>query len=1738
MINLTLQTMKKMKSSFFKRLVVLIAFTFTNFAFGADYYWVNGAGNWSDVSHWSLTTGGSPAGNLPGIDDDVNFDNSSFTSSSGTIVLTNNVTVNGFRIESETPLDIQGANKSITIGGAFIATENFSLNLESIIFQNTENFLKELNFNGLSISANVIFTSGKWELSSNLITTQQNEIHFNSGELKSNGFIINSNKVISSHDTFNFDFGDSFVYANSELNLSMAKKIGASDGNFFINEQEIEEVSKGDFSASNFTKDQFIIPCGATTAGMEVEIVTLDYIGGVQVSCNDSCNGELSINVTNGIGPFEYSFDLGPFVTTSTFPDLCPDNYLIIIRDLGDLINGSPNQCNASEILSPPSKSTLFVFNTIAEVCPGACDGIVNSTPLGGIAPHIVDWSNGESTTNPSNLCQGLNTVQITDANGCITDTSFIVPGAPDFTADATITEPTCFGDCDGEIDVIAGGGNGGTPYGFSWNIAPLTSGPMPGIGFCAGPLILTITDDSSCTFDTLITMTEPPVLGVNPSADQDASCFGTCDGEASANPFGGAGGNTFEWFTCLGVSTGITDENPTTLCAGDYYVVVTDFGGLGCSFQSACITIDEPTEIDATADGYQVSCFGVCDGSVDVDVVGGTFPYFYSWITVPGGTGVGATDTLAGLCAGFYEIVVTDDNGCSSTPDTVEVIEPAPVTVNLVPTNPSCYDLCDGSVIATPGGGTPPFVLTWTPVPGLGQGTATPSLMCAGLYDVLVTDDQGCTLNDQVTLNSPSQYDITTNQTDLVCAGDINGTIDVTINSGGSGIGYTYNWIPAAPIGDGTSNVSGLSAGIWCVTIADNIGCDTVICFTITAPTPVTATASVISHVSCFGDCDGSAQVVIGGGTVPYVIDWVPGGQNGVVASGLCQGNYTVTVTDDSGCSVNDNVTINEPTQFDLTFSQTDIVCFGDCNGDATVTMISGGTPLYNYQWDDPLLQTTPTAIGLCSGPVTVTVTDQNLCDTIISYTILEPAEIVIDTNVINSSCFGVCSGEAYITVVGGTGAYNFEWFDAITGLPLGINNDSITNLCPGQYYAQITDATLCQVNSDTMTITELPEIFTSVISEIDATCGICDGTAEVSATGGTGVFNYIWTPAPGVGQGTAVVSGLCAGAYNVVATDGAGCLENIAVTINSVALEVTVMDSTDITCFGLCDGTATVAYNLLDAPYIVEWFDNLTGLPIGIIDNPATQPSTASGLCAGEYLAVLTNASGCVTTDTIVVNEPPEITGLVTPTHVVCNGDCNGSAFAAAAGGTGILIYNWGPGLPGTGQGTPNVGGLCAGNWDVTVTDDQGCSEIFSTTISEPTALVIDAESSTNISCFGANNGTATVINSGGLIPYLYEWFDCNTGLPISQTTQVANNLGPGDYQVVITDDNGCTITSSCLPVIEPTALTGNFNVSPVNCFGSCDGLIDIVPGGGSFPYFFQWQDEFLANLPGQTNDTLTNVCQGLYNVLVTDLNGCSITFGPVDMTAPGEPWDVTPSQTDLTCSGNDDGTATVLVLAGNNPPYSYQWDDPLVQNTSTATNLPPGTYTVIISDASICDTTVTFIIIDANPIFANALITDAQCFGDCNGQIIVAPSGGNGTYTVNWSDLQTGNTAIGLCAGPITTTITDGAGCFIDTIINISEPTELVASSTFSNNATCGTCNGSATINVSGGNPIYIYDWTPDPSAGEGTNNATGLCPGVISVLVTDQNGCTLTEVFPISDVNAEVLTMDSTDVSCFG
>jgi len=1447
------------------------------------------------------------------------------------------------------------------------------------------------------------------------------------------------------------------------------------------------------------------------------------------VACKDSCTGIATATVVGGAGGYVYSWiDIATNMpvggNNATVANLCPGSYEITVSDA----NGCISTPDTAIILN--ALPLDIVFTSTTPDCYDICNGEITATPTNSTG-FQYQWDHGPTTQTITGLCvAGDYIVEVTDDSGCVEIDTFnlVVPDVYDITVNTT--DLICFENSDGAIDLTVNlGGNGG-PYTYTWTPGGITGDGTPNVsGLVPGDYTVLISDGpGTCDTALTITLTSPIDLTIVGADISQISCNGACDGQISALPAGGTPGYTYQWIddaTSLVIST---DSIIMNLCAGDYYVRVTDANG--CLDSSSIITIIEPTPIVLITAGYDLSCFDICDGAVTADVTGGSPNYDYLWRDIATNTNVGITDSISGLCPGQYELIVTDATGCSTPADTVTVSNAPQLSLNLVGTDLSCFGTCDGAITATLTNGV--GAITWTPAPNLGQGTANAiyNNLCANFYTIDIVDDNGCVISDTITIHDAEPYVINVNQGEISCFGGSDGFIDLDVISGGTGGVYTYSWLPPGVAGAGTDSIFNLSTGFYQVTISDGT-CDTTMLFTLNDPVELTATASVISQSFCAGDCSGSGDIVAAGGTPNYGIQWnSPGNPTTNVIANLCAGTYIGTITDALGCIAIDSIIITEPLPYNFTVATTDNNCFGLCEGTATINGLTGGTGPYSIQWNDPLNQTGNMATNLCAGIYQATISDLNNCDSIITVTIMEPVEITFTTNLVDGSCFGSCSGETSITVVGGAIPLNYEWFNVNSNIAIA-NADVNPNLCAGDYYAVVTDNDGCAIISDTLTITEFPEIFVDLVSSTDATCGVNDGDATIAATGGTGGgFTYSWSPIPPVGAGTPAISNLSGGVYTVTVTDiTSGCADSLAVPISSGALEVLTTDSVDVSCFGALDGEVDVNFTCIELACSIEWFDE-GGNSIG-------NANTITGLPAGLYLVELTNGLGCTVIDSTRILDAQEIVVSITSTDIACFGDANGTADVIATGGAGGLQYNWVP-APNGGQATPNATGLTAGTWTMTVTDIDNCSVDISTDIIEPAELVLDLVTATNISCFGTNDGTLGAAASGGTGTISYEWFSCISGISVG-TTPGLTGLAPGEYFVVVTDGSACTVISACIEIEDYQEITAIFATTTVTCFGDCNGEIAATPSGGDGNYFYQWQDEFFVDIAGQTNITINNICQGQYNLVITDGNGCTATLGPVDLTSPNAPWDVTLTENGVNCNGDCDGTATVTVNSGNVGPYTYLWNDPFAQTFATATNLCAGSYDVVISDAGVCDTTITVVISDTAAIATNGIRTDIDCNGDCTGEVVLAPTGGTPPYAIVWSDTQAGTTASNLCSGNITASLIDDVGCTVDTTFTIVEPLiPLTVTSSFVNITQCGQCNGSATVNVSGGTGTYTYVWSEPAVIGQGTNHVSGLCAGLISVEITDLNGCSIIESFVIQDADGEIFTLTNGDASCFG
>ncbi len=452
---------------------------------------------------------------------------------------------------------------------------------------------------------------------------------------------------------------------------------------------------------------------------------------------------------------------------------------------------------------------------------------------------------------------------------------------------------------------------------------------------------------------------------------------------------------------------------------------------------------------------------------------------------------------------------------------------------------------------------------------------------------------------------------------------------------------------------------------------------------------------------------------------------------------------------------------------------SGTNVTCNGVCNG--TMTMIpTGGSSPYSYSWS--IGGSTATISNLCSGSYTCTVTDGSANTVTKVGTVTQPAALSITPTSTNSHC-GNCDGTASAPVSGGTPGYTYTWSPA-PGAGQGTAN--ATGLCAGYYTVSVTDANGCSISID-------PEIInipgpTVVLSSTSASCyGSIDGSATATVTGGTAPYTYTWNPSGGT---TATVTGLHPNTYLCTVTDANGCSTSKSIGVNQPSMLTVTASKTNVTCNGLNDGSVAATGAGGTPGYTYSWENNLG--PV----NPTNLP-------AGTYTVICTDANGCSSSGvTIIISQPSVLNSSISSSNnVSCNGGDNGTADVAVSGGTPGYFYSWTP-PPGGGQGTPNAAVLQAGTYTCTITDANGCSQLSTVVITQPSVLNIVTTTSTSESCASCCDAAATVTAGGGTSPYIYSW-SCT---PV-QTTQTATALCSGTYTACISDANGCSVCNSVM-------------------------------------------------------------------------------------------------------------------------------------------------------------------------------------------------------------------------------------------------------------------------------------------------------------------------------------------------
>ena len=1426
------------------------------------------------------------------------------------------------------------------------------------------------------------------------------------------------------------------------------------------------------------------------------------------VSCSGNCDGSIILTATGGDGTFTYVWTPPISPSTGSATDLCAGNYSVLVSSGG---------CDTTLVFVIDEPLAIDATLTTTDIaCAGVCSGAASVTASGGTGILTYTWApdpiNGQGTGTATDLCAGNYTLTIADAAGCDTVITFIILDAQPLLTSLDLLPTDCGGVCNGTASAVIPGSIGSVSY--LWEPGTIAGqGTATATGLCAGPYSLTVTSPDGCDTTVQFIISTPSGINAVPAVT-DVSCGNVCDGAISVPVTGGTGILTYLWSPTP--INGQGTPNVTGLCAGSYTLVITDAAACDTTL---IIEVGGPDPIDPNLSFSNETCFnGPCDGIIIVSPTGGTGTYEYVWTPNVNGQG---TSQATGLCAGTYSVTVSDLGGGCDTTVSVTILPVPVLSFDVAVTNGTCANECGGEAQINPLSGAAPFSYQWNPAPTLGSDTTNiGSGLCAGTYTVNITEASGCdtTITIIITTAPPIIPDLTI--TPETCASPCTGSATVA-PTGGLGT-ITANWQPDANIGgQGTYTATGLCAGTtYTVTLTDSTGCDTTITFNVDPFTGILANISS-TQTTCSDACDGTATSGPTGGTPPYTFSWSPepgGGQGTTQATGLCPGSYDLLITDSLGCPHTESVLILGPDPIADNALVTPISCGNSC--DASIALsATGGDGTYQYVWSPNVSgQGTGTAVDLCAGTYSVTVTDGNGCDSTFTYVLIEPPVIVISAASTNSQC-NLCVGTATVQISGGTPGFVIAWNDAL-GNTVG-STATITDLCAGIYTVLVTDSNGCSIQATVPVNDEDSEVLTTT-SGVTSCASSCDGVVAVSYVCSAPSCTVLWTDAFGndLNQPTDQAAGLCPGTYYVQVTNGNGCVSiDTAFVTQPIGLTANI-SSVPVSCSGLCDGEATVGVSGVPGPFTFTWS------PEPPLINGQGTPSV-NGLCAGTYSIFITYGTGCDTTVSVLILEPLPLTLAPIITDVSCNANCDGTIVPSVQGGNGGYTYFWTPAPP-NGQGVPIATGLCAGNYILTVTDGNGCSITDILTVNEPQLLEVTA--TTTISTCPACDGTASAVISGGTSPFNFSWM--LNGTEVS-TDQNAVDLCGGLYNLTVTDSSGCT-AQLLVPVQDASAeILTTFDGS-TSCANDCDGTVSVDYVCSAPTCTTVWYNALGDSIANTSS--VSGLCQGEYIVVVTNANGCAVI--DTAQVLPSTTLTINITNTPPSCPGDCNATATVGALGGF-APYTFVWNDPNGQTTPQAIDLCAGTYAVLITDSTGCDTTVTVLIQDPLPITISGVATDILCNGVCDGTITTLISGGTGTLTYSWSPEpgsgQGTNNASQLCADVYTLTVTDSNGCITTQTWTINQPSAIVLSAT-SVQSECGICNGSAEVEVIGGTQGYTYLWTLG-AAIYGTDSVlSGVCAGLYSVLVTDNNGCQAALLVPVTDIDGEVITASGDTTTC--
>ncbi len=1426
--------------------------------------------------------------------------------------------------------------------------------------------------------------------------------------------------------------------------------------------QNIDELVQGDYtvtvtdangciSQNTFTVINYVGNC-IPDCDLEItNLVVSDEYCGQQ-------NGSIDLTVFTSNSPYNVQWSNGQ--NSEDLNGLSAGTYTATITD-------AENCQIIQEVFINNQTSGLEIIDASVnnETC-GNGQGSIDITLNGGALPYSYNWSNGENTEDLSNLNIGDYSVTVTDANGCsVSDNFFVNNDAGDLEVYwSNVVNETC-GNSNGSIDIMVQGGNPfwNGEYDYQWSNGDFTKGIE---NLSAGTYYCVITDQDGCqiTSDNFTVENDGSNIQLD-YIDIDNEICSNAQGEIELEISGGTQPYSFLW------SNGQTTQNIYNLTAGNYSATITDAND--CSINTGSLTVINESGTLTLEDIVTVD--EVCNnnlGEIDITVTGGSLPYNFNWNT--GAT----TEDLTALSAGDYSCIITDNNGCQINVNTTIYNDNGAIAVeNINVTNETCGS-SDGAIDITITGASEPVMYNWNN----GETTEDLTNIPAGDYQCLITDNIGCQTNAYATVYNDAgslslDNVIITNEQ----CGNANGSINLVVS--GYATPFNFNWSN----GQTTKDITNLQAGTYSCIITDNAGC------TINAgPFTINNTSTtmlvddvIISDETC-GGSNGAIDITLSGGTEPIEYLWSNGATTQDI-SGITAGTYSVTITDDTDCSINKTYTVeNNSGNLEITsYSTTNEIC-GNSNGSIDIN-VQGEQP-FTFLWNNG--ETTEDISNLQAGTYYVTVTDNNNCETTSSNIniINDPGAFELENiNVTDEYCNN-SQGEIDVEVKNGTEPITYNWSN-------GETTQDLTNLSQGAYSCIALDANGCELNFNAVVHNLNGDLMVDSISVINETCGNANGAIDLTVSGSNTPITYLWNN----GETSQDLTDITAGDYYCTITDSEGCYLTVNETVDDISGNFAIInyDIQNEHCnnqAGYID--ITIAYG--QQPYNILWSNGQTSEDI-------------ENLSAGTYTVTITDNIGCQIQQSFTIQNIPGSLAIdkAVITDEIC-GNGEGAIDITYSGANGTAYFNWS-----NGQTTEDLNNLHTGYYEIIITDDYTCSTSETFFVDNISGNFVVQDAIITDEYCGDGQGAIDLTITGGTEPYSFFW---NNG----STSEDLNNLSAGIYFCEISDNTGCTIffSDTVENITNGTSVALNQIIND-QCT-SASGSIDISPQGGVSPYTFLWNT-------GETTEDLNNITAGNYWVTITDNTDCSFTSDV--FTVQNENVDMQITNIEITNDECGYGSPMGTIDFDVNPSGNYTYMLNNQQQNLPFTNLYGGEYIISALDGNCrVDDTVT---VGTNGWFTvNIDSIENDVCGNNQGAVYISINASYpGNYSFYWSNGATTEDLLNVGAGTYSCEITDDYDCKqtiyaeVNNIVNFSASSEKI-------DATCNEDNGEIDLTIVP-DGYYTFNW----SNGETTEDIDSLSAGIYSCVVADEENCKFTiseEIF--NNVNNLDIQADVQDDLC--